>query len=217
MVAGQSKGLPVRHARARDRAVSTIGAGPVCNRNRVPDGDRQRRPLGTGGRLATPALSGWPGEPAAAPLQQRREERPRPQLGDPQLQIPRRARQHAGPVPVRPPAGSGHQPRRPSMHPEPQAVQTGPGPSCVCPSARTIGVVSLTITLWPLRCAPGTPSRPVTYTTGRDATAVSSPRSPPAATANMKLARALNPPAAHGNTLVMRSSAKALFVAVLAG
>jgi hypothetical protein len=40
MVAGQSKGLPVRHARPRDSAVSTTG-GPVCNRNRVPDGDCQ--------------------------------------------------------------------------------------------------------------------------------------------------------------------------------
>jgi hypothetical protein len=36
MVAGQSKGSPARQARARGRAVSTTGAGPVCNRNRVP-------------------------------------------------------------------------------------------------------------------------------------------------------------------------------------
>ena len=41
MVAGQSKGLPVRHARTRDSAVSTTGAGPPCNRNRMPNGDCQ--------------------------------------------------------------------------------------------------------------------------------------------------------------------------------
>ena len=37
--------------------------------------------------------------PAAA-LQQRGGERPRPQLGDPQLQIPRRRAQQLGPMPV---------------------------------------------------------------------------------------------------------------------
>jgi RNA polymerase sigma-70 factor, ECF subfamily len=36
----------------------------------------------------------------AAPLQQRGEERPCPQFGDPQLQIPRRGAQHAGPMAV---------------------------------------------------------------------------------------------------------------------
>ena len=36
----------------------------------------------------------------APPLEQAREERPRPQLGDRQLQIPRRGGQHPGPVPV---------------------------------------------------------------------------------------------------------------------
>src|SRR6266496_3126980 len=35
MLAGQGMRLQVRHVRARDRAVSTTGAGPVCNRNRV--------------------------------------------------------------------------------------------------------------------------------------------------------------------------------------
>jgi hypothetical protein len=35
--------------------------------------------------------------------------------------------------------------------------------------------------------------------------------------ANLKLAQALKPPATHGNTLVMRSSAEAVFVAVLTG
>jgi hypothetical protein len=48
---------------ARDRAVSTTGAGPVCNSNRVPDGDCHD---GLWGQVAVwpPALSGWPGEPA---------------------------------------------------------------------------------------------------------------------------------------------------------
>jgi hypothetical protein len=41
MVAGQSKGLRVRHARTRDRAVSTTRAGPACNRNTMPNGDYQ--------------------------------------------------------------------------------------------------------------------------------------------------------------------------------
>src|SRR5262249_29406374 len=46
------------------------------------------------------------------------------------------------------------------------------GHRVLCPSARTIAVVSLTITRWPLRCASGTPSGPATYTTGGDAASV---------------------------------------------
>jgi hypothetical protein len=56
-----------------------------------------------------------------------------------------------------------------SVHPEPQAVQTGPGPSCAVSFRENIGVVSLTITRWPLLRASGTPSGPVTYTTSGDA------------------------------------------------
>jgi len=41
----------------------------------------------------------------------------------------------------------------------------------VCPSARTIGVVSLTITRWPSLTWSPTPSSPNTYTTARDVTA----------------------------------------------
>jgi len=44
--------------------------------------------------------------------------------------------------------------------------------ACLCPSARTIAVVSLTITLWPSARAAGTPSGPITYTIRGDATAV---------------------------------------------
>jgi hypothetical protein len=39
------------------------------------------------------------------------------------------------------------------------------GHRALCPFARTIGVVSLTIARWPLRRGRATPSRPATYTT----------------------------------------------------
>ena len=62
MVAGQSKGLPVRHARTRDSAVSTTGAGRCvtgteCQTVLVKTAFGDRWPSGH------PTLSGWPGSP----------------------------------------------------------------------------------------------------------------------------------------------------------
>ena len=117
----------------------------------------------------------------AAAFQQRREGRPRAQRRDLQLQVaggrgqrprpvafalgrtprcadegprrsPRSARLRSAPGrSSRPPAGSGHQPRRPSALPAPLAVQTGPGPSCACVLSRNpLAWIPLTITRWPL-------------------------------------------------------------------
>ena len=61
MLAGQSR-VCRRVMPGRGRAVSTTGAGPVCNRNRVPDSDCQD---GLWGQVAVwpPKLVRWPGSP----------------------------------------------------------------------------------------------------------------------------------------------------------
>src|SRR5829696_2607532 len=49
----------------------------------------------------------------------------------------------------------------------------------MCPFARTIGVVSLTITRWPSPTWSPTPTRPTTYTTSWDITSLRAPRQQP--------------------------------------
>jgi hypothetical protein len=138
-------------------------------------------------------------------LQQTRDERPSPQLRDPQLQIPRGRGDRLRPMPIaqgRPCigplvwAGAGHGGQlgldqrlidRRRCLPDPvfdirslqrlehlkqgRLVQSH---RVVCPSARTIAVVSLTITRWPSSTWSPTPSSPNSYTTSWDVTVVDS-------------------------------------------
>jgi hypothetical protein len=142
----------------------------------------------------------------AAPLQQRGKERPGPQLGNAQLQIPGRCRQHPGPVAV----ALGQPIGRPLMrggadHSRELGLDEGlidglgglantvvdlgdrecvqdlqqcrlvKGHRALCPFARTIGVVSLTITRWPLCCTQLRHRGSATYTTRWDATLAPGP------------------------------------------
>jgi hypothetical protein len=59
---------------------------------------------------------------------------------------------------------------RPSAHRAPRGGQRSLGHRVLCPSARAIGVVSLTITRWPLRRCPSRRQRLIIYTPSRDAT-----------------------------------------------
>jgi Domain of unknown function (DUF1841) len=62
MVAGQSKGLPVRHARTRDSAVSTTGAGRCVTATGCPT-VIVKTALGDRWPSGHPDLVGWPGSP----------------------------------------------------------------------------------------------------------------------------------------------------------
>jgi hypothetical protein len=137
----------------------------------------------------------------AAPLQQAGKERPGPQLGDPQLQIPRRGGQHPRAMAValgqplgRPLMWGGTDHRRQLSFDQGLVDRLGGladavihlrGHKCIqdlqqcrlvkshralCPFARTIGLVSLTIARWPLCCMQLRHHGPATYTTPWDAT-----------------------------------------------
>jgi hypothetical protein len=70
-------------------------------------------------------------------------------------------------------ARTGHQPRRLSVLPAPRAGQTGLGPSCECPSARTIGVGLADHHTVALLTRSGAPSGPTIYTIRGDVTSQS--------------------------------------------
>jgi hypothetical protein len=169
-------GDPSVHTQGLDQVVDLAGGGAV----QVGLHDHREQ------RLIHP--------PAA--FQQRREERPGPQLRDPQLQIPGRGRERLGAVPValRDPlagafvrAGADH---RGQLGLDQRLIDRRRGlPDSFfdittlehleyleqgrlvqshrvkCPFARTIGVVSLTFTRWPLYTWSSTPSKPPTNTT----------------------------------------------------